>query len=286
MNRFQRILVPLDGSLRAERALPLAARIARASGGSLILLRVIEAMPEQETTVTSASALEKKRVSAQLADAQQYLTALTHAREIADIPLTVVVQAGSVIPTIMAQAQSAQADLLVLCGLQGSWEPVPFLDSMAEQCLEQTTIPLLLVPTHGAVLRRQRLPFTLLLSFDQEQPERSLLESVITLLTTLAVREHDQPEGRFACMLRAFPASFNVPRQPVPFPPRAEKRCEGVLEASEGRYAGDLLALGMPPQPERAQWMDEHRKDTVFSAGSLPLLVVPLPAQSQVGAKR
>lgn len=107
MNRFQRILVPLDGSLRAERALPLAARIARASGGSLILLRVIEAMPEKKTTVTSASALEKKRVSAQLDDAQQYLTALAHTREIADIPLTVVVQAGPVIPTIMAQAQSA-----------------------------------------------------------------------------------------------------------------------------------------------------------------------------------
>ncbi len=32
---FQRILVPLDGSLRAERALPVAARIARASAGSI-----------------------------------------------------------------------------------------------------------------------------------------------------------------------------------------------------------------------------------------------------------
>ena len=31
---FQRILVPLDGSTRAERALPLAARIARTGSGS------------------------------------------------------------------------------------------------------------------------------------------------------------------------------------------------------------------------------------------------------------
>ncbi len=37
---FQRILVPLDGSARAERALPVAARIARACGASIILLRV------------------------------------------------------------------------------------------------------------------------------------------------------------------------------------------------------------------------------------------------------
>jgi len=36
---FQHILVPLDGSERAERALPGAARIARATGGSITLLR-------------------------------------------------------------------------------------------------------------------------------------------------------------------------------------------------------------------------------------------------------
>jgi nucleotide-binding universal stress UspA family protein len=39
---FKRILVPLDGSERAEQALPVAARIARGSGGSVILLQVID----------------------------------------------------------------------------------------------------------------------------------------------------------------------------------------------------------------------------------------------------
>ncbi len=38
---FQHILVPLDGSLRAERAIPVAARIAHACGGSVMLLRVV-----------------------------------------------------------------------------------------------------------------------------------------------------------------------------------------------------------------------------------------------------
>lgn len=38
---FQRILVPLDGSTRAERALLVAAKVAQASGGSVVLLRVI-----------------------------------------------------------------------------------------------------------------------------------------------------------------------------------------------------------------------------------------------------
>jgi nucleotide-binding universal stress UspA family protein len=37
---FKRILVPLDGSTRAERALPVAARIARATSGSVVLVQV------------------------------------------------------------------------------------------------------------------------------------------------------------------------------------------------------------------------------------------------------
>ena len=38
---FERILVPLDGSPLAEQALPIAARVARASQGSILLLRVV-----------------------------------------------------------------------------------------------------------------------------------------------------------------------------------------------------------------------------------------------------
>jgi nucleotide-binding universal stress UspA family protein len=34
---FQRLLVPLDGSSRAERAILVALRLARASGGSIVL---------------------------------------------------------------------------------------------------------------------------------------------------------------------------------------------------------------------------------------------------------
>ena len=39
---FQRILVPLDGSLCAERAIPIAARLASASHCSILLVRVID----------------------------------------------------------------------------------------------------------------------------------------------------------------------------------------------------------------------------------------------------
>lgn len=299
MKRFQRILVPLDGSLRAERALPLAARIARASRGSLILLCVVEAMPEKNADVTPTSVLESGRVRAQWDEAQHYLRALALTREFAGIPLTVAVQAGPVIPTIMATAQSSQADLLILCGPQGSQVHGLPLQRMTEQCLGQTPIPLLLVPAHGAVLHRQNHPFTLLLAFEQTQVERSLLEPAITLLAALAVREQEPSLGTFSCILRAFPAYNRRDQQKSTdtgwrdhlqqqstTAPLAEKQRERSLETSKSRCEGDVLVLGVPSQPERAQWMDEHRKNAMFAACDLPLLFVPVPAQGQVGATK
>lgn len=52
---FQRRIVPLDGSGRAEQALPLAARLARTSGVSLLLVRVV--MPAGEAGWQAGEAL-------------------------------------------------------------------------------------------------------------------------------------------------------------------------------------------------------------------------------------
>ena len=38
---FQRIIVPLDGSTGAERAIPVVARLARASGGSIVFVHAV-----------------------------------------------------------------------------------------------------------------------------------------------------------------------------------------------------------------------------------------------------
>ena len=66
---FQRILVPLDGSLRAERAIPVAARIASASHSSILLVRVIDlfldfSWPMAGVSADLAGTLEVARASA------------------------------------------------------------------------------------------------------------------------------------------------------------------------------------------------------------------------------
>ena len=62
---FQRILVPLDGSSRAERAIPVAARLARASAGTVILVRVVQTMtaPIEEGGMLTASEKGRRYLS-------------------------------------------------------------------------------------------------------------------------------------------------------------------------------------------------------------------------------
>src|ERR1051326_4172293 len=50
---FERIFVPLDGTEHAERALPVAARIARATGGTLVLVSVVLPVIEYATYMVS-----------------------------------------------------------------------------------------------------------------------------------------------------------------------------------------------------------------------------------------
>lgn len=63
---FKRILVPLDGSFRAEQALPVAARIAHATDASLLLLRVVTtisdfALQTMEWPVDVEAVLDEER---------------------------------------------------------------------------------------------------------------------------------------------------------------------------------------------------------------------------------
>ena len=68
---FQRILVPLDGSVRAEQAIPVAIRLARASGGTVIFVHIVlppsevgEYGAEEETMAVPPSAYEKRLTGA------------------------------------------------------------------------------------------------------------------------------------------------------------------------------------------------------------------------------
>ncbi len=71
---FKHILVPLDGSTRAESALPVAARIARAYGASITLLRVVEPPAEYGACLRTLVEDEKAEATSYLESAAKSIT--------------------------------------------------------------------------------------------------------------------------------------------------------------------------------------------------------------------
>jgi nucleotide-binding universal stress UspA family protein len=114
---FTRILVPLDGSGRAARALPTASRLARASGGSVVLVRVVSTATEfwPSLHLSLPATLAQTVIDADLAEAERYLSEVSKAPDLESIPTETVVLLGPTAPTILSVARTYRADVIVLC---------------------------------------------------------------------------------------------------------------------------------------------------------------------------
>jgi nucleotide-binding universal stress UspA family protein len=110
---FQRILVPVDGSTRAESAIPVAARLAQASSGSVILLQVV-APPVSHGKFNVPEAYPIVSTDEELAEANEYLKTLAQTSALSGITTEVQALVGAVAPKILSATQSLHADLIVM----------------------------------------------------------------------------------------------------------------------------------------------------------------------------
>lgn len=163
---FKRILVPLDGSERAEQALPVAARIARGSGGSVLLLQVIDVQMFSYAYVAHQPLIEGL-IEASLNEARKYLTEVTTSSMFNGVPTEIHVPFGSVTFQILLVADASQADSIVLTshGYTGVTRWV--LGSVAEYVVRHASVPALLL-REGSASRADLLPET-------ERPARALV---------------------------------------------------------------------------------------------------------------
>jgi len=183
---FQRILVPLDGSPRAERAIPAAARIARAFGGSVILLSVV-VPPVSSGKFSVPETYPKVETDEELAEAAEYLKVLAGSAELGGITTEVHTLVGAVAPTIIAAAASLHANLLVLWshGYTGfkRWR----LGSVAEKVVRHAPSPVFVLRDDGleppaAVQQAVRA----LVALDGSPLSEAMLEPAASLTAGLA----------------------------------------------------------------------------------------------------
>ncbi|HEY7417601.1 MAG TPA: universal stress protein [Ktedonobacteraceae bacterium] len=180
---FKRILLPVDGSPLAERALPLAARLAQVSGGTVILLRTVswidEALSPSPADLTD------------LAEAERYLSSLTLHHELKYVKTEMVTQTGEVASTILAVAHAHHADVITLCSHGSTGMTRWILGSVALKVSKHSLLPVLVLREgeSGASLLHLRSdrPLRALMALDGSPFAEAALAPTAQLLTALSI---------------------------------------------------------------------------------------------------
>lgn len=149
---FQRILVPLDGSEQSLRAVPVAARIARVSGGTIIFVNVV--LPPVEFGTYSAEhtvALKPGAFERRKAEATRYLrdVTITHANDLAGIATEMDVTSGAASPEIDAAARLEHVDLIVVCSHGETGLKRWVFGSVTQEVVRHSPVPVLVLHEQG-----------------------------------------------------------------------------------------------------------------------------------------
>jgi nucleotide-binding universal stress UspA family protein len=150
---YNKILVPLDRSKRAETILPYVEELARQFHATLILLSIIEPPPMmvEPHGGFSTYALYVDEIPRYTREAKGYLTGLAEQLSKGQIQSKVCVEQGPTVQTILAVAQREQVDLIALASHGRSGLARVFYGSVAAGILHQTQWPLLLIRAQNDV---------------------------------------------------------------------------------------------------------------------------------------
>lgn len=165
---YQRVLVPLDGSTDAELSLPHAVAHARAFSATLHLIRVVS--PLASLSMAGAVAFEAAAeggVPAALgslataeADPQadpQSMGAAIYLEEVAQrlradgLTVEAVVRQGPVAATVLAEAQAAAADLIIIAIAVREGLARLVLGDVSDELLRRATCPVLYIRTEPSL---------------------------------------------------------------------------------------------------------------------------------------
>jgi nucleotide-binding universal stress UspA family protein len=218
---FKRVLVPLDGSARAERALAVGARIARSSGGSLLLLRVVGTSIEFWPYQAPQPGQAQRTVDASLEEASKYLASTAATLE--GVPTETMALFGPTASTILSVAYAHDVDLIVMCSHGYTGVTRWIMGSVAEKVARHATVPILILRDGG--------PLPVGPHPDATQPLRVL----VPLDGSARAKSAIDPAARLIFALAA-PAQGAVHLARVVRPPEAEQTDLAHLDAVEREH--------------------------------------------------
>lgn len=144
---YKKILVPLDGSKRAEAIMPHVEEMAHRYGATVVLLEVAEpstvmagphgAVPDYKLYLDT--------LQSEKASAEKYLAGWHGIFEEKGIPTVYVVEAGGPVQRIMEVAEREDVDVIAMSSHGRTGLALAFYGSVAAGVLHQTDRPLMLI---------------------------------------------------------------------------------------------------------------------------------------------
>jgi nucleotide-binding universal stress UspA family protein len=182
---FKRILVPLDGSDLAERALPAAARIARATGGSIVLFGVATTPVDYGPYIVRSRAYAEAVVQNDLRRVREYLLETANSPTLVGIKVETHEVYEAATPAIIAATQTYQADMIVMCshGYTGAKRWV--IGSLAQKVARHGPVPVLVLRADGSTFTEDQ-PLRVLVAVDGSSLAEAALEPALQLIAALS----------------------------------------------------------------------------------------------------
>lgn len=144
--RLKKILVPVDFSAFATKAVRYAARFAEQFGASLVLVHVVEPVHYPESVIIPPVMEEANRERLKLARAA--LAAFAKKQVPAGLTTETVTRLGQPFAEITAAAKDSEADLIVIATHGHTGLKHLFLGSVAERVVRLAPCPVLTVRAH------------------------------------------------------------------------------------------------------------------------------------------
>ncbi|HUY76455.1 MAG TPA: universal stress protein [Ktedonobacterales bacterium] len=311
---FHRILVPLDGSTRAERAIPVAARLARASGGTVILAQAIAYLNQYDPAVAPLI-VTPKLLQRQLHEASAYLARLTQGAALTGVATRVAIEVGVAASVILEVAASEHADAIVMTSHGRTGFARWALGSVAQHIATRAPAPVLIVQDQAIqqrVFAAADRPLRALVPLDGSpvseralEPTLALVEAlsasgqgVIHLMKVVPAEEEATRQAAYALLLEsvtkyltrtAAETKAKHPTSRVSWSIESDADiASGILRVTEegnedataagGAVGYDLIGMATHGRTGVARWVVGSVTDRVLHTTRRPILVVRPPA--------
>jgi nucleotide-binding universal stress UspA family protein len=142
---YRTILVPLDGSRRAERILPHVEALAQKFGARLFLLQVVEPLVVGMSPYHAGAVFVATELDRRMQEAKNYLAALQGTLRETNIEAHTQVEYGPVVATILEVADQHNVDLIALASHGRTGLARVFYGSVAAGILNRADRPLLVI---------------------------------------------------------------------------------------------------------------------------------------------